>query len=239
MQIKTISIIGAVLVVAILLGTVVIFMMGGGEPSFTEDLPTMDEAPTETFNFDPTEEVMVEDEGTVYWPISGPVNSTDVVLVTGIQVRIAWSDDENPPASRPLYQNMPDTMTLDVVAAPYLSSVKGDGNDTANSTVVKSSRSDTGSTRVDLDMKSNPILLDSGSNENLSFDPAGSSEPGNSGLYVAVSCIAGHIEASRPAMLRYTDRGDEVSLTISVTVRIVPTEVFEQWVAEQTQESTW
>jgi hypothetical protein len=239
MRIKTITIFGTILLVAILSGVLLIFMMGGGEPSFSQELPTMDEAPTETFSFNPNEEIMIEDESTVYWPISGPSNSTDVILVTGVQVFIAWADDENPPASRPLYQNMPDTMTLDVVASPYLESVRSDGNDTANSTVVKSASSDTGSTRVDLNMMSNPLLLEAGSGENISFEPAGSSDPGNTGLYIAVSCMAGHIEATRPAMLRYTDRGDEIIISVQIMVKIVPTEVFENWVAEQTSESIW
>jgi hypothetical protein len=239
MKIKTISIIGAVLILAILSGTLLIFMMGGGEPSFSKELPTMDEAPTETLNFNPTEEIMIEDGGTTYWPISGPSNSTDVILVTGIQVRIAWSDDENPPASRPLYRNMPDTMTVDVVATPYLQSIQTEGNDSANSTVTTSANSDTGSIGVDLSLLSNPILLEAGTDENVSFDPAGTSESGNTGLYIAVSCMAGHIEASRPAMLRYTDRGDEITISVLITIKIVPTEVFEHWVAEQTSESLW
>jgi hypothetical protein len=239
MKIKTISIIGVILVVAILSGTLVVFMMGGGEPSFSQELPSMDEAPTETYNFDPTDEIMIEDGNTMYWPVSGPSNSTDVILVTGIQVRVVWSDDENPPATRPMYQNMPDTMTLDVVAKPFLSSIRTDENNTEDSNATKSSESDAGSTRADLDMKSNPILLEAGTDENVSFDPSGSSDPGNTGLFVAVTCTAGHIEATRPAMLRYTDRGDEVSLTVSITVKTVPTEVFELWVEEQSRSSEW
>jgi hypothetical protein len=239
MKISTITIIGAALIVAISLGTLLIFMMGGGEPGFAAELPSMEEAPTETYNFEPTAEVMVNDEGSVYWPIYGPSNSTEVVLVTGAQILLTWSDDENPPASRPMYQNMPDTMTLEVVGSPYLQTLGSEGNNTENSTVSKTSMADTGTTRVDLDMKSSPVLLESGTDENLSFDPSGSSDHGNTGLYISVSCMAGHIEASRPAMLRYTDRGDEVSITVSITVKRVPVEVFEQWVQEQTQTSEW
>jgi hypothetical protein len=134
---------------------------------------------------------------------------------------------------------MPDTMTLDVVAAPYLQSIQTEGNDSANSTVTTSANSDTGSIGVDLSLLSNPILLEAGTDENVSFDPAGTSESGNTGLYIAVSCMAGHIEASRPAMLRYTDRGDEITISVLITIKIVPTEVFEHWVAEQTSESLW
>jgi hypothetical protein len=182
---------------------------------------------------------MVHDEETVYWPIYGPSNSTDVILVTGIQVLITWSDDEEPPAIRPMYQNTPDTMTLDIVASPYLQSLQSGANDTENSTITKSSNSDAGSTRVDLDMKSSPLLLESGSDDNVSFDPSGSSEHGNTGLYIGVSCIAGNIEASRLAMLMYTDSGDEISLDVTISFKSVPTEVFDAWVQEQTEGPEW
>jgi hypothetical protein len=241
MKAKIFAIIGAVLAVAVILGTVLIFMTGGGEPSFKEDLPTMDEVPSETINFDPTGEVMIPDQEEVFWPIYGPTNSTEVIMVTGIQVHITWSDDENPPASRPFYQNMPDTMTLEVTASPYLQSVENGGNDTANETGVisKTSMSESGNTRVDLDLKASPVVLEEGGDTNLSFDPSGFSDKGSTGLYIGISCIAGHIESSRPALLRYTDRGDEITMTVSITIKKVPAEVFEAWVAEQTASSEW
>jgi hypothetical protein len=221
------------------MGTLLIFMMGGGEPGSSEELRTMDEFTVETINFETSGEVMVNDEETVYWPIHGPSNSTEVILVTGIQVLLTWSDDEQPPASRPMYQNTPDTMTLDVVASPYLQSLDSGANGTENSTVSKSSNADTGTTRVDLDMKSSPVLLETGSDGNVSFDPAGSSEHGSTGLYIGVTCLAGNIEASRPAVLMYTDRGDEVSLDVTISLKRVPQEVFEAWVQEQTQGPEW
>ncbi len=183
---------------------------------------------------------MVADGGTVYWPIFGPSNSTSVILVTGIQVHITWSDDEQPPAFRPTYQNMPDTMNLGVSAIPFLSSFDESENSTdPNSTLTQYSSSDAGNARIDLNMGSDPTLLKEGNNENISFDPLGASEPGNTGLYISVECTAGHLESSRPALLRYTDRGDEVSLTISITIKRVPVETFEIWVEQQTRSNEW
>jgi hypothetical protein len=205
----------------------------------------MDEIPADTMNFEPTPEVMVPDEGEVFWPIFGPTNSTEVVMITGIKVHMTWSDDENPPLFRPFYQNLPDTMTLGVTGTPYLQSIESGGNttddenNTAGGTVTKTSMSDSGTTRVDLDLRSTPIVLGEGSDTNLSFDQAGTSDPGNSGLYISVSCIAGHIESTKPSAIRYLDQGDEVILTISITYKRVPSDVFEAWVEEQTHSSDW
>ncbi|MGA1820161.1 MAG: hypothetical protein ACMUHU_04035 [Thermoplasmatota archaeon] len=233
MKAKVIGIIGAVLAVVILLIVGVTLLMGGGESGAAKQVMSMDEIVEETIDLDPTGEVMVVNEGTVYWPVQGPGNSTDVIMITGIQVLVSWSDDEQPPASRPFYENTPDQMSLDVVAVPFLVTLDSSGNSTANNTIVASSRSDTGSTRIDLDLMSTPVVLSAGDGDNASFDPAGSSEPGNTGLYISVSCIAGNIEATRPALLMYTDRGDEVTLTVSISFKRVPQEVFEAWVTEQ------
>ena len=239
MKAKLIGIIGVVAVVFILLSVVVIFMMGGGESGVARTMITMDEIVEETVNMEPTEEVMVPDEGTVFWPIYGPVNSSEVIMLTGIQVIVSWSDDEPPPASRPFYENTPDQMTLEVVAMPFLSTLEQSGNESANNTFLATSRSDTGSTRIDMDLKSMPVVLAEGTSDNLTMDPAGSSEPGNTGLFISVSCLAGHIEANRLAALRYTDRGDEVTLTVTLSYKRVPQDVFDAWVAEQTRETEW
>ncbi|MGA1793949.1 MAG: hypothetical protein ACMUHM_08365 [Thermoplasmatota archaeon] len=235
MKAKVIGIIGAVLVVVLLLVVGLTFLMGGGGSGAAKEMISMDEIVEETIDLDPAEDIMVPDEGTVYWPVQGPANSTEVIMITGIQVLISWTDDEQPPASRPLYENTPDQMSLDVVAVPYLATIDPSGNSTANNTITASSNSDMGSTRIDLDLMSTPVVLTAGGGENVSFDPAGASEPGNTGLYISVSCIAGHIEASRPALLRYTDRGDEVTITMSISFKRAPQEVFDAWLAEQTR----
>jgi hypothetical protein len=239
MKAKVLGITGAAVGAVILLVTVVVFAMGGGGPSFKEEAPTMEEIPEETIHFDPTLEIMVEDQSTVYWPIFGPSNSTEVILVTGVQVHLTWSDDESAPALRPMYQNMPDTMTLQAVASPLIGS-GGDGNDTGtNETVSMTGRSDTGTTRIDLDLASTPVILEGGPETNISFTESGSNDPGNSGLYISVSCEAGDLEASRPALLLYNDRGDEVTLTISVTIKRVPVVTFEDWYEMQNSVSEW
>jgi len=233
MKAKVLGIIGAVIAVILLLVVGLTFLMGGGESGTAKEMMTMDEIVEETVDLDPTGEVMVLDEGTVYWPVLGPGNSTDVIMITGLQVLVTWSDDEQPPAYRPFYENTPDEMTVEAVAVPFLSTLDPSDNSTANNTLMASSRSDTGSTRIDLDLMSTPVVLTTGNGENVSFDPAGSSDPGNTGLYISVSCIAGNIEPTRPGFLMYTDRGDEVTLTVSISFKRVPQNVFDAWVTEQ------
>jgi hypothetical protein len=239
MKKKTVAILGSVAIVVILVGVIMIVMMGGGEPSIKQDLPTMDEIPSETIHFEPTSEVMIPDEGEVFWPIHGPTNSTEVIMITGIQVHVTWSDDESAPARKPLYENMPDTMSIDIVAKPYLQSLESDGNDTSNGTMTSSSDAITGTVRIDMDLKASPVLLEEGPDTNISFDPAGSADGGNTGLYIKISCLAGDIEKSMPALRVYPDRGDEVTMTVTITVKKVPVEVFEAWVEEQTQSTEW
>jgi hypothetical protein len=235
---KVIGIIGGVAVSLILLVTVVVFAMGNDGPTFKKEIPTMEEIPEETIHLDPTPEVMVGDQNTVYWPILGPSNSTEIILVTGVQVHLTWSDDESAPALRPMYQNMPDTMTLQAVAVPLIGS-GGDNSSAENGTLTMTGRSDTGSTRIDMDLASTPVMLEEGTDTNISFNPDGAGDPGNSGLYLSVSCEAGDLEASRPALLLYNDMGDEVTLTISVTIKRIPAVTFEQWYETQNGVSEW
>jgi hypothetical protein len=136
---------------------------------------------------------------------------------------------------------MPDTMTLDVTAKPYLQSLETDGNDTGNETgtISKVSFSDSGNTRVDLDLKASPVVLEEGPETNVSYDPEGTTDAGNTGLYIKVSCVAGDMESSKPSLLLYTDRGDEITMTVTINAKFVPREVFDAWVAEQTQGNEW
>jgi len=233
MNAKVVGIIGAVIAVIILLVVGLIFFMGGGESGEAKQMMTLDEITAETITLDPAENIMVLDEGTFYWPLMGPANSTEIIMITGLQVLVTWSDDEQPPSSRPFYENTPDEMTLEAVAVPFLSTIDSSDNSTANNTLMATSRSDTGSTRIDLDLMSTPVVLSTGSGENISYDPAGASEPGNTGLYISVSCIAGDIKATRPALLMYTDRGDEVTLEVSISFKRIPQNVFDSWVIEQ------
>lgn len=239
MNLKLLGITGGVALTAILLVTVIVIAMGEEGPGFKEEPPTMEEIPEETIHFDPTPEIMVEDQETVYWPIFGPSNSTEIILVTGVQAHLIWSDDESAPTLRPMYQNVPDTMTLKAVATPIIGSSSVDNSSNANGTITITGRSDTGNTRVDLDLASTPVVLVEGAGSNISFSEEGASEPGTSGLYISVSCVAGDLEASRPALLLYNDMGDEVSLTISVTIKRVPVDTFDEWYRTQNEVSKW
>jgi len=239
MNFKLLGITGGVVLTAILLVTVLVFAIGGEGPGLKEEPPTMEEIPEETIHFDPTPEIMVEDQNTVYWPIFGPSNSTEIILVTGVQAHLTWSDDESAPTLRPMYQNMPDTMTIQTVATPVIASGDGDNSSNANGTITMTGRSDTGTTRIDLDLASTPVVLVEGAGSNISFSEEGTSEPGASGLFISVSCMAGDLEASRPALLLYNDMGDEVSLTISVRIKRVPADTFDEWYRAQNGVSEW
>jgi hypothetical protein len=214
---------------------VVVAIVGGKDDSPTIDLPGLEEYGEETIPLQ-AENIMVEDGQTMYWDIGRPGNSTDIILVTGIQVLIAWSDDEMAPATRPLYTNTPDTFILSAIGVPLLSrdntTAGNNTNQTTEDVVRISSTSQMGTTRVALNILNNPILLSRSGNDTgteWEWDPAGAAEPGNTGLFINITCIAGHIESSRPALLRYTDPGDEVTISISLSFKSVPDEVVQYW----------
>jgi hypothetical protein len=235
---KRLMIAGGAVSLIFLMTVVVVALVGGKEDTPSMEIPGLEEFGEEVVDFQ-TENVMINDQETVYWDIGRPGNTTDNVLVTGVQVLIVWSDDERAPSTRPLYTNTPDTFILSVIGVPVLGrSPSADGNNT-NGTVEGgelriSSTSQMGSTRVTLECMNNPILLEqkgNGTGTDFEWDPAGNSEPGNTGLFINVTCMAGHIESSRPALLRYTDQGDEITMSIALSYKIVPDEVLESWLS--------
>jgi hypothetical protein len=216
--------------------TLAIMAIVGGK----EEAPSMEIAGLEEYGEETrdllTENIMVEDGQTKYWNIGRPGNTTDIILVTGVQVLIAWSDDERAPVTRPFYTNTPDTFTLSIIGEPLLdkglSSGENSTNQTSTSTIRQSSTSQMGTTRVILEILNNPILLEREGNEtgdDWQWNPEGEAEPGNTGLFINVTCIAGDIVSSRPALLRYTDPGDEISMSVAVSYKVVPEEVVTNW----------
>ena len=184
--------------------------------------------------------VMVEDEQTLYWDIAFSSNSTDIIVITGVQILMIWSDDESPPAFRPTYDNTPDTFILSIEGIPLLGAGNGGADDnstnvTTTDTVRTSSTSNMGSTRVTLDAMNNPILMkttgNGSSNSTVTeWKQEGSTEPGNTGLFINVTCIAGDIVSNRPALLMYNDLGDEVTMTIKVFYKSIPQNVLDNWI---------
>lgn len=206
-----------------------------------EKLPGIEEYAEETIDLAQVEDVMVTEDEVIYWNIGRPENGTDIILVTEVQVIISWSDDESAPALRPLYDNKPDTFYLTIEGIPLLTSgISNDGNET-NTTTGKvasvTSTSNMGSTRATLDILNNPILvgpMEGGSNGTAwGWDPQGSTEKGNTGLYINITCVPGDIEASRPALLLYNDLGDEVTMNVKISYKTVPEEIVNSWLDQQ------
>jgi hypothetical protein len=232
---KKVMIGGGAVSLLFLITVIVVAFVGGKEEAPSIDIPGLEEYGEEVEDL-LAENVMINDQETVYWDIGRPGNSTDIILVTGVQVLIAWSDDERAPSTRPFYMNTPDTFILSVVGVPVLNRGDAPDGNTTNATeddsIRMSSTSQMGTTRVTLDILNNPILLESEGNETgteFEWDPAGKTEPGRTGLFINVTCIAGHIESTRPALLRYNDPGDEITMSISLSYKAVPQEVFDFW----------
>ncbi len=232
---KKLMIGGAAVSSLFLITLVIVALVGGKEEAPSMKAPGLEEYGETTTTF-VCEGRMVGDGETVYWNIGRPGNSTDLILVTGVQVLIAWSDDEAPPVSRPLYSNTPDTFILSAIGIPLLWRNDPAGGNNTNGTEEKvvrvSSTSQMGTTRVSLDIMNNPILLEREGNETgdeWQWDPEGASQPGRTGLYINVTCIAGHIESNRPALLRYNDPGDEISMSIALSYKAVPKEIVDSW----------
>jgi hypothetical protein len=230
------SIVSAIFMVTVL----TIALVGGKEDAPVVEVPGIEEYAEETVEFG-FENRMIEDQQTVYWDIGAPSNSTDAVIVTGIQILITWSDDEPTPAGRVLYENEPDEFFLSVEGIPLLQgSTTTTENLTQNRTIRVASNSDMGSARVNFNILDNPILLSSqnltvDNKTGLEWDPAGKDGPGNTGLFINVSCIAGHIEARRPALLRYTDQGDQIMMSVALSFKTIPHDILENWVESNTR----
>lgn len=229
------SVVSAIFMVTIL----TIALVGGKEDAPEVEVPGIEEYAEETVEFG-FENKMIGDLETVYWDIGSASNSTDAVIVTGIQILIAWSDDESAPTLRPLYTNTPDEFYLTVEGIPVLQGSTTTSNMTENRTIRVSSHSDMGSARVNFNILDNPILLSSqnltvDNKTGLEWDPVGTDGPGNTGLFINVTCIAGHIEPSRQHILRYTDQGDQITMSVSLSFKTVPMEILESWIKSNTR----
>jgi len=231
MRAKT-AIFTAIGTVVLLLSAIaaLLLLSGGDSGTVAEDeIPRIDQFEEKIHSYSTESEVMVGDGQTLYWPIFAPSNSSGVIVVTGVRGTLTWSDDENPPAYRPSYQNMPDTFRFTAVGVPMTNTENMDNSTGNTSFVQQSSTSNSGSTGLSLVMTSNPAPLKAGPSDNWTIPPEGISEPGDSGLFLSVECTAGDIRSSRPAMLYYNDQGDEVSMRLQIMYRVVPQEIFDHW----------
>ena len=221
------------LIIYVAVGIVVLLILGGGLFALTmrgddevggEEYPLISSYPEDTINFATSEEVMIGDGQTVYFPISP--NGSQIMIMTEATATISWEDDEIPPSWRLTYENKPDTMTL----GAHAESMQGNESHTQS---VESTR---GTANIMLNMKNAYGVVKGSGESNWTFDEQGVSQiPGNASFYVNVSCTAGHIESNRPALLYYSDPGDGVILTITIKYRMVPENVYNYW--KQTSES--
>ena len=228
-------IIGAVIAVLII-GTGSFFAFTGGEEEKPKvEYERLDQYAEEMLTFSTDAPLDIADEETLYFPIEGIGNGTDVVLLTEVVALVTWSDDEVPPAWRVTYQNEPDIMTLTIFGIPMNvaeGNQTGDNNTAAPSTVAQSH---TGTARAMRQMTQNPVLL-TGPGENISVDMSGGPDEGDTGAYVSVSCVTGPIRSSGTRLLMYNDLGDEINVNIQIKFRRVPTEVFDYWAAIEAEQ---
>ena len=224
-------IIGAVIAILVIGTGSFLALSGGEEEEKKVEYQRLDQYSEEMLSFSTEAAVTVGDGNTVYFPIEGIGNGTEVVLLTEVVALATWSDDEVPPAWRVTYQNEPDTMTLSIFGVP-MNVAEGnqtDDNNTAAPATVAISQ--TGTVRAMRQMTQNPVVL-GGTGENITIDMAGGGDDGGTGAYVSVHCQAGAIKSSRPALLLYNDFGDEINLNIQMKFRIVPLDVYNYWMEQ-------
>ncbi len=228
-------IIGAVIAILVIGTGSFLALSGGEEEERTVKYLRLDQYMEEMLSFSTDAPVTVGDEETIYFPIEGIGNGTEVVLLTEVVAMAQWQDDEVPPAWRVTYQNEPDTMTLSIFGIPMnvAEGNQSDDNNTAAPATVAISH--TGTVRAMRQMTQNPVVL-GGAGENITIDMAGGEDDGGTGAYVSVHCQAGMIESSRPAVLLYTDHGDEINLNIQIKFRLVPLEVYNYWLEQELEE---
>jgi len=209
--------IGAV-AAAILVVAVAVMVMGGGNESNAAEVPRLDTFNDMTLELSTEGPVMVNDMSTVYFPIQG--NGSDVMLIYSAKARVTWSDDEQPPAWRVTYSNEPDNFVVKIM----MDDARGNG--TFNTTADSS----TGSLLVDLTPLGGVGIVKGTGSENMTQSLVGMADPGGNGTFhVAVSCVAGDIRGQGPHLLLYTDRGDEIDLTVTVRYKMVPYDIYEYW----------
>lgn len=228
-------IIGAVIAILVIGTGSFLALSGGEEEEKKVEYQRLDQYAEEMLSFSTDAAVTVLDGETVYFPIEGIGNGTEVVLLTEVVALATWADDEVPPAWRVTYQNEPDIMTLSIFGIPMNvaeGNQTGDNNTAAPATVAISH---TGTVRAMRQMTQNPVVL-GGTGENITIDMAGSGEEGGTGAYVSVHCQAGPIRSSRPALLMYNDFGDDINLNIQIKFRLVPLEVYNYWLEQDLEE---
>lgn len=226
-------IIVGVVVVLLAGGGIMAFALSGGEKESAQDIPGIETYPEEKIEFlIPDPGVMINDGATVFFPITP--HGTGVALISNVNAGIGWSDDEVPPSWRLTYSNEPDTMSMSIV----ILSDSGEANDT----LEMDGESDTGNVNLIFSMAQQNGVVKGDGGANWTFSDTGSSElTGNASFYIAVSCTTGPITSSRPALLMYNDFGDEITMTVTITYKQIPLEVYEYWQkeTEPTEAEEW
>ena len=221
-------IIGAVIGILVVGTGSFLAFSGGEEGEKTVEYERLDQYNEEMLSFTTDTPITVGDGDTIFFPIEGIGNGTDIILLTEVVAMATWSDDEVPPAWRVTYQNEPDTMTLSIFGIPMNvaeGNTSDDNNTAAPATVAQSQ---TGTAKASRQMTQNPVVL-TGPGENISVNMAGGPDEGDTGAYVSVSCVAGPIRSSGTRALMYNDNGDDINLNIQIKFRRVPLEVFNYW----------
>ena len=210
-----IAIAAAVLVVA---GALALALSGKGENKGAE-IPRIDTFPDQSYTLETDGPVMVNDGQTMFWPIAN--NGSEVMLVYSVSVFVTWSDDEEPPAWRVTYVNEPDTFNafIELNSSPV------------NVTSSAQATSSTGTLTVTMNMQANPGVVFGNGQPNWTFPASGQTELGqNESLYLSLGCVAGDIKSTMPGhVIMYTDRGDEVEITLTIKYKLIPQDVFEYW----------
>jgi len=223
-----IIIVGVVVVLAVS-GGILAFALSGGDEKTAPDVPGMETFMEETMILTiPDDGAMIDDGSTMYFPITP--NGTDVVMISNVNAGIGWSDDEVPPSWRLTYQNEPDTMEMSIV----MLSESGEANDTQ----IATGSSDTGTVNLIFNMAQNNGIVRGNGGANWSIPETGDPEvTGNATFYISVGCTAGPIRSTRPAMLMYNDFGDEIGMTVTISYKQIPLEVYEYWQKEAAAEA--
>ena len=228
-------IIGAVIAILVIGTGSFLAFSGVEEEESSVEYERLDQFAEEMLSFSTDAPVTVLDEETIYFPIEGIGNGTEIVLLTEVVALVTWSDDEVPPAWRVTYQNEPDTMTLTIFGIP-MNVAEGnqtDDNNTAAPATVATSH--TGTARAMRQMTQNPVVL-TGPGENISVNMAGGPDKGDTGAYVSVSCVAGPIRSSGTRFLMYNDNGDDININIQIKFRLIPLEVYNYWLEQDLEE---
>jgi hypothetical protein len=202
-----------IIIVVVVLSVVAIGMMGGDGPSGDGGDKTVNVAKLDDFDWSSGQlSGSASEFQTIQMTMDSMLTGNGTVLVDGISMSLEWQDEPDQTWAGRVRENSPDSFQLMIDI--------GGGNYTVESEMTPNDASKHGSVSLDLDMSStNFTYVMVGNSTGMDLPEDVFDLPID--LYIIMG-EAGDLYASGPAAFKLNDFGNDYTLTVSVTGKVIP-----------------